>query len=271
MITLTESLALKPGQRFIFCPFGDIHWDTREAERTRFRRLIRWAVEQQAGGAVVRFIGTGDNQDYMSPSERHSLAGSKLHETSMARLDGDNTKSVGDFEAVLRPIAPMLVGLMTGHHVYRFFEPVDGCVDTDQLLAKRLKTRYLGDGVCIVTFEFPHALTLKIAVAHGYGNSRTEGAKVAKRIAFGSRVAPDADVVYMAHDNSKFAFSTEDAYGNKRTYCGVGGYQRGYLQGPRAGYVEKFLMPPASVGVVPLFVHIEKRNNIWRVDHHASV
>jgi len=90
----------------------------------------------------------------------------------------------------------------------------------------------------------------------------------------------EGDLYLMAHDNTKMAISDNvlshlpngKFVSRKRTYCGVGSFQRAYPDNQTAGgYVEAIMLPPSDLGAVLTEVKVEERAGKWRLDWHTSV
>jgi hypothetical protein len=265
------------------CPFNDIHYNTEECDRERFKRYIQWGAKKIKDGDVVYGIGLGDYNDYESPSERAASASAKggygKHETTLKEYDKLIEGLTFEFAKVMAPWKGFIGGLQEGHHFgcYSAFykKAYRGGSNTEEL-ADLLGTPYVGQ-LGYYTIDLGDSLTFRIMGAHGYGGARTAGARVIKRIRMNEVV--EADLYLMAHDNTKMAISDNvlsyhgDKYvARKRTYCGTGSFQRAYPPDTaNGGYVEALLLPPSDLGAVVTSIRKEKRDGRWRLDWHTSV
>ena len=284
MQLVKATLNLKEGQTLWICPFNDIHYNTEECDRARFKRYIQWGVNKLKEGDLLFGIGLGDYNDYESPSERAASASAKggygKHETTLREYDKLIERITLEFASVMLPWKGSIGGLQEGHH-YGCYSPFykkayRGSSNTEQL-ADLLATKYVGQ-LGLYHIDLGHGLTFRIMGAHGYGGARTPGARVIKRIRMNEVF--QADLYLMAHDNTKMAISDNILHYNKdneyvvrkRTYCGTGSFQRAYpADTPNGGYVEALLFPPADLGAVITSIRKEKRGGKWRLDWHTSV
>ena len=284
MQLVKATLPLKEGQTLWIAPFNDIHYNTEECDRERFKRYIQWGSRRLKEGDKLFGIGLGDYNDYESPSERAASASAKggygKHETTLREYDKLIERITLAFAEVMSPWKGHLGGLQEGHH-YGCYSPFyqkayRGSSNTEQL-ADLLATKYVGQ-LGLYHLDLGHGLTFRIMGAHGYGGARTPGARVIKRVRMNEVF--QADLYLMAHDNTKMAISDNILHYDKdnqyvvkkRTYCGTGSFQRAYPPDtPNGGYVEALLLPPSDLGAVITSVRKEKRNGKWRLDWHTSV
>ena len=78
MLTITKDIECSVGQSIYVIAVGDIHYSSeKDCDRARFKGLMEWAQRQEADGAKVFFIGTGDYNEMPSPSERAALVAAK--------------------------------------------------------------------------------------------------------------------------------------------------------------------------------------------------
>jgi hypothetical protein len=241
-------------------------------------------VKRLKAGDLICGVGLGDYLDLFSPSERASLAAAKggygLHETTLDAIDKWIQELVEEFYGALLPWKGSVKMLLEGHHSY-CYNPQGKArklagLSTTQHLAKLLGATY-GGQLGILDLSFGHGLHLVVVATHGYGGARTPGARVVKRVRMNE--VYDGDLFLMAHDNTKMAISDNilSHKGNryiarKRTYCGVGSFQRAYPDNsPHGGYVEAIMLPPSDLGAVLTQVRVEERGGKWRLDWHTSV
>ena len=276
---------LKPGKSLFVAPFNDIHYNTDECDRERFHRYIQWGVKQMSEGNQLLGIGLGDYNDTLSPSERASMVSAKggygMHETTLKEFDKLYERQTLGFSEVMQPWRGSIAMLLEGHHYscysgYYSNKPMKSKTTTEHLCAL-LKAVY-GGQLGIIEANFGHGLRLRIVATHGYGGARTPGARVIKRVRMNE--VYEGDLYLMAHDNTKMAISdnvlSHTAGGKfvsrKRTYCGVGSFQKAYPDNePSGGYVEAIMLPPSDLGAVITEVKVENRGGKWRLDWHTSV
>jgi len=171
--------------------------------------------------------------------------------------------------------------MLEGHHFmcYSAMHPTKSLrgSSTTEHLCELLGATY-GGQLGIIDLRFGHDLRLIVVATHGYGGARTPGARVIKRVRMNE--VYEGDLYLMAHDNTKMAISDNvlshlpngKFVSRKRTYCGVGSFQRAYPDNQTAGgYVEAIMLPPSDLGAVLTEVKVEERAGKWRLDWHTSV
>ncbi len=278
MIKKTYVIPLKDKQTLLFIPVGDIHFDTDECDRPRFKRLVEWVQEKKKQGNLVRLVGLGDYLDFGSPSEQRKIVSADLHETTSKTLDKMMLAALAEFVSVVKPIGSDFLGLLSGHHRHWFGTQVPGKDwkgrNTDEWLSRVLGIDYLGAGLTFFRLRFPHALHLDVAANHGGGSAQTAGGRVMKRVRY-SDVTPGAHITLSGHDNAKFVYPRSGIdFDNgmiKRYVVGTGSFQRAYLEGEEPGYAERMMLAPADLGVSVIKIEVEQRDGHWRVDYHVSV
>lgn len=293
MQLVTQDFPWKP---VVLMPVGDIQWfgDDREIALEKLRQHILWGVQRGAW-----FLGMGDYIDAFSPSNRQRLKGAGLYDNANRVIDEAALGLVDElYERALKPSRERWLGLLAGHH---FAELRDGTT-TDQYLARKLKTHFLGD-CAYVRLRFVRGTVsggVLIWCHHGDGSGSSPAAPVTKleRMA----TAWDADIFLMGHQ-SKIAAVPMDrcfpvwpqangTHEPKLFYrtvllCGTGGFMKGYAEGrhegqvPRGTYVEKRMLRPVSLGapvitVTPRLRDVPKdasgkRSKVWLPDIRASV
>lgn len=280
MIRKSYAIPIRDGQECLFFGLGDIHFDTVECDRDRLKRLIQWVQRRTRAGAMVRIVGLGDYADFASPSERRKTGREEFHESTYRSLDLHHLRALRELVQMLRPIHHCFLGLLTGHHHYRWVTRRALGAEwqgrsSDEWLARQLGCDYLGDGASLFRLRFPHAQHLDVLALHGSGSARTAGGRLQKRIHF-SEIVPTAHIVMSGHDNSKLAYPRSgldfDLGMIKRYVVGTGSFQRAYLEGEiESGYAERGGLVPADLGVAIFSIQMQQRNGRWRVDYHCSV
>ena len=279
MIRVTKSIKLTEGPTYWIAPFGDVHYNTDEADKERFQLFIEWLTAHIKRGNNVGLIGVGDYNDALSPSERASLVASKggygLHDTSLKTLDKTAKEMSDTFLNVVKPLKGHFLGLLDGHHYMTFsgMSPTGlrGRTNTEYMCDK-LDCPYLGVGLGIIELDFGYGFKLVIAASHGYGGARTSGARVSKRVRMAEVVR--ADIYLMGHDDEKMAkesqvldFIDGKYVSREQVFIGTGSFQRGYPSGESGGYVEQLLLPPCGLGTVLIGVELEKRKGRYHLHH----
>lgn len=278
MFKRSYTIPLRDNQTLRLIPVGDVHFDTEECDRERLQRFVQWAVAQERKGHVVRLMGLGDYLDFLSPSGRRKLTAAELYDTSRHSIEEGMWQRLREFAAFMRPVRHMFLGLLTGHHHYRFgVEKLSGRWlgrSSDEWLAHEWGCHYWGDGIALVRLRLPHGQHLDVMAYHGSGGAQTPGGRVQKRMRF-AEIAPTAHLVITGHDNAKLAYPRSgldfDQGAIKRYVVGSGSFQRAYLERTEAGYAERAGLVPADLGVVVIDVSVERRDGKWRVDWHVSV
>lgn len=283
MIRVNRIIKLKEGQRCWIAPFNDVHYNTDECDKPRFRRYIDWGKDKLAKGDELVGIGLGDYDDTISPSERASVVSAKggygLHDTTLKQVDAAGIKMTVHFARIMKPWIGHIAGLLEGHHYMVFSGNAPDDLrgrTTTEYLCKLLKTTYLGK-LSHVTLDFGHNLYLKVLATHGYGGARTAGARIIKRVRMSETAR--AHLYLMGHDNEKSAKSQAilDIVKGKyiaipQVYCGTGSFQRSYpIDNAIGGYVEELMLPPSDLGPVVTEVELEKRGGNWRLECRTSL
>lgn len=285
MIRKRINYNLKPGQSLWIAPFNDIHYNTDECDKERFHRYIQWGANKLKAGDKLCAIGLGDYNDTLSPSERAAIVSAKggygMHETTLRELDKMVEGMTNNFTAAMLPWKGSIAMLLEGHHYmcYSAMHPsksLRGSSTTEHLCT--LLGATFGGQLGILDLNFGHSLRLIVVATHGYGGARTPGARVIKRVRMNE--VYEGDLYLMAHDNTKMAISDNvlkhlangTFVARKRTYCGVGSFQKAYPdKQPQGGYVEAIMLPPSDLGAVITQVKVELRNGKYRLDWHTSV
>lgn len=272
-------LPLRPGQLCYLVPFGDVHFDTDECDRERFAAFIAWCREQERRGAIVRLVGLGDYLDFLAPSGRQALRASQLYDTSLATIEERVWESLRAFAEAMAPVRGRVLGLLSGHHYYRFTQDrLSGRwvgQPSDAWLAQELRADYWGTGVALVRLTFPHHQSLDILCYHGSGNAQTPGGRVQKRIRV-AEIAPTAQVVITGHDNTRLGYVRSgldfDRGAITRYVIGAGSFQRAYLEGRlEAGYAERAGYVPADLGMSMIQISLRRSSSGWQLDYRAIV
>ena len=202
----------------------------------------------------------GDYVDTNSPSNRDRLRAANLYDPGM--IDDIVKRYCDELLEVLLPTRNRWIGMLEGHHWHQF---EDGGT-SDTYLCQRLNATFLGTcAITRLTFadNAKHTAVYKIWSHHGaISSGSTLASPLNKLVAFSARC--DADMFLIAHSHQLpagpfDAISVNDKGPvriNHRTKWALvtGSFMRGYLQGHTVGgrpggtYVEKNMLPPASLG-----------------------
>lgn len=257
---------------------GDIQWhgDSKSVAVDHLKRTITRALEDEAQGHTVRFIGMGDYIDFASPSNRSRLKSANLYDTALDVIDQKAMDLVDQVYEFLKPTKGKWLGMVEGHH---FHELKDGTT-TDMRLCEMLgaplfnaEDGFFGTtGLINVMFRRETSeqhTSIAIWFAHGCGNGQTGYyplMKLEKKAAEWEQV----DVFAMGHTTKmclefqnkvypRWAPAIDQAH-RKVTLIGTGGYSKTYVLGakqgriPRGGYAEQKMLNAAIIGSPVLHV-----------------
>lgn len=278
MIIHPVKIALKPKQKLILIPLGD---NQSEEETDRLEALVKWCVEKEKEGHLVRLWGMGDYFETFSPSERAGVTSIKggygLHDTTQKSIDKMVQEQADRFVGIMRPVAKNVLGLLHGHHKHDWFFPQGAKrgLNTDIYLCNQLGCTYFG--TIVVLRLCINGLFFTVFATHGYGSARTKGARLNKRLRM-REVYLNANWYVMGHDNEKLVdvdepmiFEDGEVIYLKQYFTGSGAFQKSYSIGePDGGYAEQALYPPASLGVVVCNLQIDTKRGKPRLDYHIS-
>lgn len=289
MIRRTYYVPLKEGQTLFFAGLGDMHADTDSFDRVRFERFVSWLLRQEQQGNLVRLVGVGDYADLASTSERRHLGQEELHETTYDHIERHHLRTLKRIARMLRPIRHCLLGLLTGHHYYRFGRrrtagPEWQGRSSDEWLAHQLGCDYLGTGSTLFRLAFhkgcpgrgcSHPLHLDVLALHGAGGAQTPGGRVQKRIRF-AEIAPTAHLVMSGHDNARLGYPRSgldyERGEVKRYVIGTGAFQRSYLDDEmEAGYAERAGLIPADLWPAVAMIWIDTYRGKRALEYYVIV
>lgn len=288
MIITSTRIVLRPTQKLVIVPLGDLHHNAPGHDRERFLEVIEWIRKTgKRADRKVLVTGMGDYLDTLSGSERRGLGGAGLHESTRERIERmmlDDLKALYD---ELKPIARHFLCLVEGNHTYRFQEASFGALvgkTTTQVLAEQLNVPYMGVCGCVVLeltqTERPNGrggthMPFKVLLHHGFGNASTKGASIMQMLKLRERF-PAMNLYVMGHNHVKIATTMEgiDVRCRKggqwrmapmvQAFVRSASFLRGYIEGEAVtgfsgSYVEEKCLVPAGLGVVTA-------NLRWRMD-----
>ena len=197
----------KPGQRFTFIPFGDVHRDAPSFANEHWAEFLARG-EQAAKYENALFLGMGDYIDCASTSERTIIGDDRLHESTRHMIENHARGAVTTLTNELSFMRGRLMGLLGGNHYMQFH----GDATSDHLLAANLGAKFLG--VCAfvrVIFEDDSRMNKKghasaataidIFAHHGRGGGVLCGSPF--NVVQKMQDVADADIYLMGHDHSK--------------------------------------------------------------------
>jgi hypothetical protein len=197
-------------------------------------------------GDFFDLIGWTDNR--FDPTQIHDTHKNAYFERLGLSMVDYGVKKFG-------PIAHKCVGLLEGNHEWKYENKTDEVIV--EALADKLHIPYMGYS-CFRDIVFQNSQReerFRIAAHHGAGWARTTGGKVNRLIAFMNSFEADIYIMghihaKMDHEQSKIAANEDCTELNQVVRLGVvsGSFNRGYLEGNKAGYVERALLPPAALG-----------------------
>lgn len=259
-------------------PIGDVQYGSEACVFDKFKRHMDWGMKYGA-----YFVGMGDYLDVASPSGRHKIRSAEFYDSVHDAIEDKVKEQLDKFLTAVKGTEGRWLGLVHGHHFYEF---LDGTT-TDTLLAKALRTNYLGTcGIIQLRFKRPKTntvMTAQLFVHHGQGSGATMATPLNKLEKLMSRF-PTIDVFLMGHYSRKVAYPVDalvPMFGTsprlvakRRILACTGGFTRGYMVGsgvkrrgrPEGSYVEIGMMPPTNLGGLAIRVRPVHGNTEDRID-----
>jgi hypothetical protein len=276
MIIASTRKVLRPDQKLVFAPLGDIHRNAPGHDRQRFNSAVEWIrrTSEREDRVVITPL-MGDELETFSSSERQALRASGLHSSSRAIIENMLRNDLDEFCKTIEPIKHTLSSAISGNHNYTFQESASGSLvgkSVTQIIAERFNIPYLGIcGVLIVELSPSDGSTsshpFKVLMHHGFGTASSKGASINQMVKLKERF-PMCNLYIMGHNHVKIATTTEgiDFRVNKRTgqwqMCDVvqafvrsASFLKGYVEGEivdndTGSYVEQKCLVPAGLGIV---------------------
>ena len=258
-VKTVPSLTL-PWQEFRFMPVGDEQRGAQGFDRAKFRKHIRWGVDQN-----VYFGGMGDAIDLGSPSTRQKISAAGLYDVAEDALDYFAEKHLDEALEDMEPSRGRWIARVKGHHLWKFKSGKYKGYDTEDVLADYLGcpvTDELGAIISQVTLKTPdgkRSQKVQIYQWHGGGMASSLAGVLNKVKAIGDYWTT-ADVICVGHYPFKLGIPLDfpvPFFGKhsmlrdrRRIYCSTGGFCRGYQVGGRASYAEKGGMIGKNIGGV---------------------
>lgn len=162
--------------KVFICPVGDIQYGNFACSESYVERYFNWTYEMSKKlGADLRYVGTGDYMDLMSPSNRARYKASGLY-SSTARSIEERT-AVPIMEETETLLGDYMVGrtdaMCQGHHWMFLDKPYEGFYHTDQYLAHKFGAQFV-QASAVLKYVFPSGRVFRFHVCHGEGNGSTE-------------------------------------------------------------------------------------------------
>lgn len=270
------------GPESIIMPIADIQFGAKGCDVDRLQRHLDWGMRKGA-----YFVGVGDYQDVMSPSNRRLWLkfAADAYDSPLEAFDEKMEDTLEQVKRLLEPTRGRWLGLIKGHHFHVF-----GQGDTTvSRLAKYLKCPDLGD-CASVTIEQKDA-NGKICrtimwLHHGNGSGVLSGSALnwlevkargffAHMYLAGHRhTKPVVPIPFItAHWRNGPKFDSINRY-----LVACGGWLKGYemntkdpMGNPTGSYVEKAGMSPITLGGPVIFLRPRFRNGVAAPDINVSV
>ena len=261
-------------------PFGDIHRSAPLCHVEKWLEFLDWAKHKKRS----YFLGIGDYDDLASSSERINLNKKNFHDSTVHTLEELYEKNVDRFYKEIKFMEGKLIGLVEGNHYAEF----SSGITTTQLLAQKLKTKYLGVSSFIrLTFEYSKSKkrthSIDLFVHHGKGSGKRMGSSL-NTVEDMIRIA-DADIYLMGHDHKKSCgyltkLKLNSGGGqltlhNRKIMMGrTGSFLKGYVP-EEASYVADANYNPSDLGVLKIELtprrDIKEKEETFYIDIHTSI
>lgn len=257
-----------PWEPITIIPIGDIQYGAQGCDLTLLRETVARGIEQRA-----YYIGMGDYVDLMRPTGRRIITSTNLDDSTADMLEDKIDTMLDELMSVLRGTEGRWIGLLHGHHWFRYR---DGST-TDTRLAGRLRTRFAGTCALVRLFfqrptgarkRCPPSRSLVLAYHHGHGFGQT----VASPDAFLARLLQgfEADIYVVGHFSKLYVHPKRRAYMShqspynlewqKKMFVSSGGYLDGYQVGAKSGnlpmdsYVAQRGYVPEAIGSPTIYI-----------------
>jgi len=220
----------------------------------------------------------GDYNDLASTSERHILRDPNLHEATKLDLEGLYRKQTEVFADEISFMKGRLIGLIEGNH----YAELPSGITTTQLMAEKLKCRYLGVSAfirLILRRNKSNSHQMDIWAHHGLGGGRTQGASINKLEKMIKMAR--ADVYLMGHDHKKHVAMQSQLelrkvkggveLSNKKIILArTGSFLKGY-EPDKPSYISDGCYSPSDLGAVTIHVKPRRTNKRFWLEMNASL
>jgi len=248
---------------------GDIHLGHAGCDKEKLQKTIEYIRLNDH----CYWVGMGDYCECINVTDPRFDPKGIDPEFQIADLDNLVTEQYTKIKEMLLPIKDSCIGVLAGNHEEKIRLKYYRDIGLD--LARTLKVRYLGYDGFIRLFLWRRSLGMvkRVATAyliyahHGWGASRTSGAKVNRLEDFCAGF--DADIIMVGHEHKKViappatkltvamkggARLTE----RRQVAVMTGGFLKGYQESSES-YIERKGYRPADLGVVKLTLHCEQK------------
>lgn len=209
---------VKANQPFRLVFFGDVHWDSPNHARSKWKEFLAYAKSLPAS---TLFFGMGDYLDSTSTSERECLGNisAKMHETLRNDIIQLQLTKCEAFAKEIEFMRGRLLGLLNGNHYFQF----PSGINTDQKLCEILGAKYLGVSSFVRLSasrdKSAGSSHIDIYTHHGAGGARLPGGSI-NRVSQLAEYA-DADILAMGHDHKRGIFPANPTIGLSQTSTGL--------------------------------------------------
>lgn len=246
---------------FDIIPLGDVHLGNAGCDVDKFQRQIRWIAENKK----CFWIGMGDYVDAINYSDKR-FDQNTVAEPYRSDMMNCVTRQIDDIKKMLDPIMPKCLGMLRGNHeekirrayhhdlIYEFWREYHMPILNDAAIIRLSFNDLYGKRR---SFDF--------FCTHGNVGGRKSGAKLNRLEDLIGYI--DADVYLIAHSHMKATSCRSVLFMNdahvlkhkKKVMAVTGCFLNGYTEGV-GSYIEKWMYPPTSTGVVKIMLNPDKRD-----------
>lgn len=280
----THSVYIKMpwGKSLKLIPFGDVHRDVALCDVDRWNAFLERCKADD--DQYTRYILMGDPCDFASYSERHILLNRNLHDTTKNKLELSAQDDTDRFIKEISFMRGRMIGVVAGNHHWEY---QDG-TNSDQRIARLMKTKYLGDisYTVLMLDAYNKRVRVDIVAAHGKAGGKTAGATI-NQVDDLRRIFPVADIYLCGHDHKRGVWpeSTLVVVSNKKRgelvikqkrqlLCRTGSFLRGYVDGETSYVADRYLRP-SELGTIKIEIKLKYERcdgkRFFYADIHASI
>ena len=252
--------------------FGDVHRDAENCDADRWKWFLEKAKEDDPDKTY--YLGLGDYHDFASYSEQKAIKNSKLHETTMARLNKMVKQDVDFFCDEIKHMKGKLLGLIEGNHTWTFD---DNGKTATQVMCEQMECPYMGWlSHLTITFKiYNKRQSVYIVACHGRAGGKRAGASI-NQVEDMKVIFPAADIYVQGHDHNRGAWpidvllptpGRDHKLKQKRQFlCRSGSFLKGYESG-KSNYVTSRLLRPADLGALKMVIsfHRDSKDGVDRI------
>ncbi|MCJ2530759.1 MAG: metallophosphoesterase [Candidatus Thermoplasmatota archaeon] len=237
------------------------YMDEMDTDVSRLVKYLDWGLDHDC-----YFLGLGDYIDAASPSSRAAILQlrAKAYDSVRQLIDMAAHDVLDELWEVLEQTAGHWLGLLKGHHYYRF----ESGETSDSVLADRLRTSLLGNCAMLALKlgkgSWKRTPVARIWAHHGAGGGITPGSALNRLVRIAETFNADVYVIGHQHKTTvallpwleeQVTRGKPGLVGSKRLLLSVGGFLRAYQEGrtdltgePSGGYVERGMYLPHALG-----------------------